>query len=77
LHLVPLRMMIAVAFQVFQSRGYSLTCASDSPWHFLTVNLQRGAQVRFDPLLIDVRRHDFLIRAEVDMVYLSHIAHSW
>jgi hypothetical protein len=69
-------MMIAVAFQVLQSRGYSLTCGNNSPRHFLTIHFQSGAEVRFHLFSDDVRGHDFLIRAEVGMVHLSRIARS-
>jgi len=37
-HLVPLRMMIAVALQVLQSPGDSLTRNDNSLWHFLTIH---------------------------------------
>src|ERR1700687_30433 len=59
-------MMIAVAFQVLESRGDSLTCSDDSLWHFLTIHFQRSAEVRFHPRFIDVRVHNLLSRADVE-----------
>src|ERR1700687_1411747 len=70
-------MMIAVAFQVLEPPGHSLTCSDDSLWHFLTIHFQRSAEVRFHPRSIDVRVHNLLSRADVEWFICPLLLTPW
>src|ERR1700686_531425 len=70
-------MMIAVAFQVLESPGHSLTCSDDSLWHFLTIHFQRSTEVRFHPRSIDVRVHNLLSRADVEWFICPLLLPPW